>query len=167
MSGNVARFHFRNRAGLCSVFATLAAISGPPVRAQGAPRPEQLIKWRQAAFQVAAWNTQRLKAALANDSGDARDVLAAANALAAIAASGIPDLFAPGTEHGKGWRETTAADAAFKDPVRFRAVSDEFAREAALLAKLATGADRAATRAQFAKVAKTCKGCHDKFRETD
>ena len=164
MFRNVARFHFRNRAGIS---VTLAALSGSLVFAQGAPRPEQLIKWRQSAFQVVAWNTQRVKTALAADGADARELQGAANALAAVAASGIPGLFARGTEHGKGWRETSASAAAFSDAAQFRAQSDEFAREAALLAKLAAGTDRGAIKDQFAKVAKTCKGCHDKFRETD
>src|SRR5690242_4692104 len=118
MSGNVARFHLRNRVGMRSPLAAfaLAAIvtMSSTVFAQGAPRPEQLIKWRQSAFQVIAWNTQRLKVALATN-GDAREVQSAANALAAVASSGLPDLFTPGTAHGKGWRETTASEAVLKD----------------------------------------------------
>ena len=166
MSRNVARFHFRNRADRRVALATLALALGSLVQAQGAPRPEQLIKWRQSAFQLISWNTQRLKVAVASQ-GDVREIQAAANTLAAVAASGIPDLFAPGTEHGKGWRETTAADAVFKDAARFRSQADEFSREAALLARLAAGTDRAAIKDQFTKVAKTCKSCHDKFRETE
>jgi cytochrome c556 len=146
--------------------AALALSLGSLVCAQTAPRPEQSIKWRQSAFQVIAWNTQRLKVALAAN-GDAREVQSAASALAAVASSGLPDLFTPGTEHGKGWRETTAGGAVFKDGAGFRAQSDEFARATASLARLAAGADRAATREQFAKVAKTCKACHDDFRATD
>jgi cytochrome c556 len=166
MSGTRAWSHLRNHADMRAALTVLMLISVSPVFAQGAPRPEQLIKWRQSAFQVVAWNTQRLKSALAAD-GNAREVQRAADALAAVAASGLPDLFAPGTQHGKGWRETTAGAAAFSSATQFRAQSDEFAREAALLAKLAAGTDRTAIKDQFAKVAKTCKGCHDKFRETD
>jgi cytochrome c556 len=166
MSGSEARSHFRNRVERRVALATLALGFGSLVFAQGAPRPEQLIKWRQSAFQVVAWNTQRLKSALAAD-GDAREIQGAANALAAVAASGLPGLFAPGTDHGKGWRDTTVGAAVFADAARFRAQSDEFARETALLARLAAGTDRAAIKEQFTKVAKTCKSCHDKFRETD
>lgn len=166
MSDGRERFHFRNRANTRVALATLALGFGSWVFAQSAPRPEQLIKWRQSAFQVVAWNTQRLKSALASD-GDVREIQRAAVALAAVAGSGLPDLFAPGTEHGKGWRDTTAAAAVFGDAARFRAQSEEFAREAALLAQLAAGTNRAAIEDQFAKVAKTCKSCHEKFRETD
>jgi cytochrome c556 len=178
MFNSKARSDFRNRVGArarptrsrAAVAACVCALSvgtGSLAGADGAPRPEALIKWRQSAFQVVAWNTQRLKSALAADAGDARELQAAANALAAVAASGLPDLFAPGTEHGRGWRETTAAASVFTDATRFRARSDDFAREAALLARLSAGGDRTVMREQFAKVAKICKACHDKFRATD
>jgi cytochrome c556 len=166
MTGNPARFYLRNRVAMRVALATLALGCGALAVAQTAPRPEQLIKWRQSAFQVIAWNTQRLKSALAGN-GDAREVQAAASTLAAVAASNLPDLFAPGTAHGKGWRETSVDAAVFTDAARFRALSQDFAREAALLARLAAGTDRVAVQDQFEKVAKTCKSCHDHFRETE
>jgi cytochrome c556 len=168
MSRHDARSQFRNRVDWRASLTALALALGlgSLVLAQAATRPEQSIKWRQSAFQVIAWNLQRLKVAIAAD-GDAHEIQAAANTLAAVAASGLPDLFAPGTGHGKGWRETTAGEAVFADTARFRAQSDEFARSAALLARLAAGTDRAAIKDQFGKVAKTCKSCHDKFRETE
>jgi hypothetical protein len=128
MFSSLPRFDFRNRVEsrgrlarrTVALAGAAALVAGSSVFAQGAPRPEALIKWRQSAFQVVAWNTQRLKTALASDTGDAREVQAAANALAAVAASGLPELFPPGTEHGKGWRETTAAPIAFSDAAQFR-----------------------------------------------
>jgi cytochrome c556 len=124
-----------------------------------------LIKWRQSAFQVIAWNSGRIKAALA--SGDAQEVRTAAGALAGVANSGLTALFPATTAHGKGWRETTARAEIFSDPEKFRALTQEFARETTELARLAAATDQAAIAAQFAKVAKTCKSCHDKFRQTD
>ena len=100
MSGKVAQSHFRNRAGMRAPLATFALSLGSLVFAQTAPRPEQSIKWRQSAFQVIAWNTQRLKVALAAN-GNARELHSAANALAAVASSGLPDLFTPGTERDR------------------------------------------------------------------
>jgi cytochrome c556 len=79
----------------------------------------------------------------------------------------LSDLFAPGTAQGKGWRETSASAAVFGDAPAFRALSDRFADETAELARLAGAADQQAVTRQFAKVAQTCKTCHDKFRETD
>jgi cytochrome c556 len=157
-----ARFHFRNRA----VTAAAALLAGGWVMAQGAPRPEALIKWRQSAYQVLAWNSGRIKAALAGPY-DAREVQSAANALAGVANSGLAGLFTAGTATGKGWRATTASADVFDDAAKFRELNEEFARDANELARLAGGGNRQAVSEQFLKVAKACKSCHEKFRETD
>ena len=175
MSKMESRLHFRNRAvpgvrlraphwKLLIAFGVITASLGAP--AQNAPRPEALIKWRQSAFQVIAWNSGRIKSALAGHY-DSREVLSAASALAAVANSGLGTLFAPGTADGKGWRETTARDEVFSDAEKFRALTSEFARESSALARLAAGSDQNAVREQFLKVAQTCKSCHDKYRQTD
>jgi cytochrome c556 len=169
MSNNFARLQVRNRAVKRArpALALAAAVGLTALAmAQGAPRPEQLIKWRQSAYQVLAWNSARLKAAVSGRY-DAREVQAAANALSATANAGLPALFPPGTERGKGWRDTTARDSAFDDATGFRVLNDDFAREAATLARLAAGNDPQAVNEQFLKVAKACKSCHDRFRQTD
>jgi cytochrome c556 len=147
--------------------ALLSAFLGATaVMAQAAPRPESLIKWRQSAYQVIAWNSGRIKAALAGQY-DAQEVQSAATTLAGVANSGLANLFAPGTEHGKGWRETTARDAVFSDARQFRALTEDFARETNTLARAAASGDRGAVNDQFLKVAQACKACHDKYRQTD
>lgn len=152
---------------ITSAFALLTLSLFPQTAAaQSAPKPEQLIKWRQSVYQVIAWNTARIKTALAGNY-DAREVQAAANTLATVAAAGLPGLFPAGTEKGKGWRETSARPTVFSDAEKFRQHSEGFARESGLLAKLAAGPDQKAVREQFLKVAATCKGCHDQFRQTD
>jgi cytochrome c556 len=148
---------------LLSAGVSLASSAAAP---QSAPRPESLIKWRQSAFQVIAWNSGRLKSALAG-SHDSREIQSAANALAAVANSGLEALFAPGTADGKGWRETEARAEVFAEPEKFRALTAEFAREANALARLAAAGDSPAVGQQFLKVAQTCKSCHDKYRQTD
>ncbi|HEV7609434.1 MAG TPA: cytochrome c [Steroidobacteraceae bacterium] len=142
------------------------ALVSPAAPAQNAPRPEALIKWRQSAFQVIAWNSGRLKSALAG-SHDSQEIQSAATALAAVANSGLDALFAPGTADGKGWRETAARDEVFADSEKFRALTADFAREANTLARLAASSDTQAVSQQFLKVAQTCKSCHDKYRQTD
>src|SRR3954469_8119387 len=141
------RFHFSNRAvthawprvtrGLSLVALSLVSVAA---MAQTASRPEALIKWRQSAFQVIAWNSGRLKAALARPY-DAAEIRSAANTLAAVADSGLAQLFAPGTADGKGWRETTARDEVWSNPEKFRELNAEFAREAGTLARLAAASD--------------------------
>jgi cytochrome c556 len=173
MSTVERRFHFRNRAvrrtrlhAPVKFMLAVVALLSASVSAQNAQRPESLIKWRQSAYQVIAWNSGRIKAALAG-SYPRQEVQSAANALAAVANSGLATLFIPGTASGKGWRETTAREEVFSDADKFRALTEEFAREANTLARVAAAGDRTTVNEQFLKVAQTCKSCHNQFRQTE
>lgn len=134
--------------------------------AQQAPKPEQLIKWRQSAYQVLAWNSGRIKASL-DGSYNKDEVIKAANAIAAIANSGLGALYAPGTETGKGWHDTTVKPALFTDSAKAGAAAAAFNKEANELAKVAQGGDVVAIKAQYGALTKTCKGCHDDFRNSN
>ena len=147
------------------VAVTLLAAAGASL-AQQAPKPEQLIKWRQSAFQVVAWNTGRIKASL-DGQYNKDEVQRAANTLAAIANGGLGGLFAPGTEQGKGWHDTSAKPELFKDGARFAQLGADFGKETTELARLAGGGDVAALKTQLGKVQKTCKSCHDDFKAKD
>ena len=131
--------------------------------AQQAPKPEQLIKWRQSAYQVLGWNTARLKANL-EGSYNKDEVIRAANTIAAISNSGLGSLFAPGTETGKGWHDTTAKPALFTDTKKVGEAAAALSKEAGELVRVANAGDAAAVKTQFAALQRTCKGCHDDFR---
>lgn len=139
------------------------ALSPLAVLAAPAAKPEKLIQWRQSAYRVVEWNIARIKAVLEGQY-DKSEVTIAANTIASVASSGIDDLFVPGTEQGKGWHETSVKPEAFKDRKRFTELSLSFSKEAAELAKIAPTADAAAVKAQFGKVTRTCKACHDDFK---
>ena len=68
--------------------------------AQQAPKPEQVIKWRQSVYQVLAWNNGRIKNNV-EGTYNKDEVIRAANAIAAIANSGLGALYPAGTETGK------------------------------------------------------------------
>ena len=150
----------------------LAALAGAIAAAtaavaQQAPKPENLIKWRQSAFQVVAWNSGRIKSSL--DSGYNREqVLKAATAIAAIANSGLGSLFAAGTETGKGWHDTTVKPELFANTAKFAELGGEFGKESNELVRVvSSGADAGAVKDQFGKLQKTCKSCHDDFRNAN
>ena len=143
--------------------ATLLAVQG--AQAQQAPKPEQLIKWRQSAYQVIAWNTGRVKANV-DGTYNKEDVIKAANAIAALANSGLGALYAPGTETGKGWKETAVKPELFTDK-KAGEVAAAFNKEANELARVAALGDVAQVKAQLGKLQGTCKACHDDFRKKD
>jgi len=148
------------------LLAAALAITGTAL-AQQAPKPENLIKWRQSAFQVVAWNAGRIKASL--DAGYDKDqVLRSANAIAAIANSGLGSLFAPGSETGKGWHDTSAKPELFANSAKFAELGGEFGKESSELVRVvSSGADAAAVKDQFGKLQRTCKSCHDEFRNAN
>lgn len=133
--------------------------------AQQAPKPEQLIKWRQSAFQVIAWNNGRIKSNI-EGTYNKDEVIKAANTIAAVAGSGLGGLFAQGSEKGKGWHDTTTKPEAFTDK-RFGEIAGNFIKEANELAKVAQVGDVALVKTQFGAVGRTCKACHDDFRVKD
>ncbi|WP_457423139.1 c-type cytochrome [Roseateles sp. P5_E7] len=149
---------------LIALAATLLAASA--AQAQQAPKPEQLIKWRQSAYQVVAWNAGRVKANV-DGSYSKDEVIRAANTIAALANSGLPSLFPAGTETGKGWKDTTVKATLFSDTAGAAAAQAAFGKEATELARVAQGGDVAAVKAQLAALQKTCKACHDDFRNSN
>lgn len=136
-------------------FATMAA-----------QKPETLIKWRQSAFQVVAWNAGRIKAAIESPY-DKDEVIKAANAIASVANSGLGSLFPPGTEQGKGWHDTSAKPELFKQDKRFTELLGNFGKEANELAKVAAVGDVGAVKEQYGRLTRACKACHDDFKSKD
>jgi len=148
-----------------SLLATGLLLAASPSFAQQAPKPEQLIKWRQSAYQVVAWNTGRVKASL-DGKFDKDDVVKAANAIDAIANSGLGTLFAAGTDTGSGWHETKVKPELFTDK-RVGELAGNFVHEADELVKVAATGDAGAVKQQFGNLTKTCKACHEDYRFKD
>lgn len=148
---------------LCLITAALLATTA---QAQQAPKPEQLIKWRQSAYQVIGWNTGRVKANV-DGAYNKDDVIRAANTIAAVANGGLPTLFAAGTDSGKGWHDTSVKATLFSDAAGAAAAQAAFGKEANELARIAQGGDVAAVKAQLAALQKTCKACHDDYRNSN
>ncbi len=135
-------------------------------QAQQAPKPEQVIKWRQSAFQVIGWNVGRIKANVEGQYNK-EEVVKAANSIAAIANGGLGLLFVAGTETGKGWHETAVKPALFAADSKVGEYAGAFAKESTELAQLAATGDQARVKEQFGKLGRTCKACHDDYRSKD
>lgn len=130
---------------------------------------EDQIRYRQSAYALISWNAGKIKKQVVDQpqTYDKAQVSAAANAIAAIANSGLGALFGPGTEKGVGWHETKVKPEFFAEPDKVRQVATDFNREANELAKVAAGGDVAAIKTQFNKLSETCKACHGSYRIRD
>ena len=132
-------------------------------------KPEDAIKFRQSGYTFMAWNMGKLKGMLVDNpaSYNKEQAIAAANLIAATANSGMGALYVPGSDKGKGWKETRVKPELFTDREGVGKVAVAFNKEANELAKVAASGDAAALKAQFGKVGEACKACHDKFRKDE
>ena len=142
---------------LALVAITLAGSAAAQVK------PEDAIKFRQSGYGFMAWNMARIKMNV-EGTYNKEEVIKAANAIQAIANSGMGALYLPGTDKGKGWEETRAKPEIWTDKEKMGKVATDFVREANEMAKVAATGDAAAVKMQLGKLGGTCKGCHDDFK---
>ena len=141
----------------------LTALAGTAL-AQQAMKPEDMIKTRKAGYTFMAWNMGKIKANL-DGTFNKDQVAASANAVAAIANSGMGALFGPGTDKDVGNEKTRVKPEFFQQSDKVRELAMNLSKEASELAKVAAGGDKAAIQEQFGKTGATCKACHDSFRK--
>ena len=77
-----------------------------------------------------AWNMGRIKMNVEGGNFNKEEVIKAANAIQAIANSGMGALYLPGTDKGKGWEETRAKSNIWTDKEKMGKVATDFVREA-------------------------------------
>lgn len=140
--------------------ASFAASAGPI---------EDQIKYRQSAYSFIGWNVGKIKAQVVDkpETFSKEEVIAAANAIAAAANSGLGALYGPGTEHGEGWKKSRLKAEFFEKPNEVKKVATDFNREANEFAKVAESGDIVQIKAKFGKLSQSCKACHDSFRAKD
>ena len=142
----------------------LAAVAGTTF-AQVVGKMEDQIRWRQSAYHTMAWSMARIKTNV-DGTFNKDQVVEAANVIQAIANSKMGALYQPGSDKGKGWKETRLKSEFFgsKD---LGQIAQNFGQQANEMAKVAATGDAGAVKAQFGKLGEACKGCHEKFRQED
>lgn len=146
------------------VGTTLVAIAGATF-AQVVGKTEDQIRWRQSAYHTMAWSMGRIKANV-EGTYNKEQVAEAANVIQAIANSKMGALYQPGSDKGKGWKETRLKSEFFGSK-ELGQIAQNFGQQANEMAKVAAGGDAAAVKAQFGKLGEACKACHDKFRKEE
>jgi cytochrome c556 len=127
-------------------------------------KPEDQIKFRKAAYSFAAWNSGKIKANI-DGAYDAVQVKAAANAIAGVANSGLGALFGPGTEKAVGDQKTSVKAELFQPGSEVSKLAGDFATAANALVKAADSGDVAAVKTAYGDLGKSCKACHDQYRD--
>jgi adenylosuccinate lyase len=145
--------HFKAAVGLTLV--ALAAVS-PVSHAQFA-KPEDAVKYREAAMTLIASHFGRLAAA-ARGQGDPAQVKSNAQLLQTLAALPWP-AYGAGTEGGSSKPEIWSDAAGFKQK------QDDFVGKVAVLSAAADTGDLAKLREAVGAVGASCKACHDAYRK--
>ncbi|MCX8086896.1 MAG: cytochrome c [Rhodocyclaceae bacterium] len=131
--------------------------------AQVVGKLEDQIRWRQAAYHTMAWSMARIKANV-EGSFNKEQVVEAANVIQALANAKMGALYQPGSDKGKGFKETRLKSEFFSDREGVGKVAQGFNTAANEMAKVAASGDAAAVKAQFGKLGEACKACHEKYR---
>ncbi len=142
--------------------AALLMATGLTAQAQDADPKKDAIKYRQGAMAVVGWNFKPMGAMVKGERPfDAKAFAAHAKDLAAVASLDILAGFLPDSD-GPGSKAKPEIWMKWDD---FKKKMGDMTRETAKLAEVAKGGDEAAMKKQFGEAGKTCKGCHDDFKE--
>jgi cytochrome c556 len=127
---------------------------------------EDQIRNRQSAYGFLGWNIGKIKAQAVDhpDTYNKEQVIAAANAVAAVANSGLLELYGAGTDKGTGWKPSRLKSDYFEKQSEIKDIEATFIKEANELQEVAQNGDVAAIKTQFGKVGAACKSCHDVVR---
>jgi len=144
----------------------VAAVLLASTAVQAQMKPEEMVETRQAGYQFMSWNMGKIKAQVVDgkEPYDQAKVAAAANAIAAIANSGMGSLYSPDTTTEQLGKATRLKPEFFQNLDEAGQIGRKFTAAANQLAKVAAEGDQAAIKKAFGDVGGSCKSCHDKFR---
>ncbi|MCQ4298219.1 cytochrome c [Pseudomonas stutzeri] len=144
----------------------MAAVLLASTAVQAQMKPEEMVETRQAGYQFMSWNMGKIKAQVIDgkEPYDQAKVAAAANAIAAIANSGMGSLYSPDTTTEQLGKATRLKPEFFQNLDEAGQIGRNFTAAANHLAKVAAEGDQAAIKKAFGDVGGSCKSCHDKFR---
>ncbi len=143
----------------CAALASLIAL---PAAAQQFRKAEDAIKYRKAAFTVMGTHFGRIGNMVNNRAPyDAKAAAESAEIVATLAQ--LPFIaFEPGSEKGF---DTRAKAGVWTEGDKFRAGARKLQEESAKLETVAKAGNPETLKVAFGEVARTCKGCHDSYRE--
>jgi cytochrome c556 len=145
---------------ILAVAAAAAALTPFAASAQFA-KPEDAIKYRQAAFAVMGAHFGRI-GAMVNGRIPYDAKAAADNAALVVTLSKLPGVAFPVGSEAGGTPPTRAKAEIWKDTAKFQAGFDKMVSEVAKLP--AAAGDPGTLKTAFGAAAATCKGCHDDYR---
>jgi cytochrome c556 len=145
--------------------AVLAALMASSTLTLAEVKVSDAVEYRQGIYKAVRWNFGPMGDMVKGKQEFNADEFSrrAAN-LAALSKMPL-EGFVAGSYNGTYSGSTDALPAIEKDWETFAGIMSDFETNAAALAQAASAGDMDAIRPAFMSVAKTCKSCHDKFKD--
>jgi cytochrome c556 len=144
--------------------AVLAAGAAPAFASNSGAKfdePEDAVRYRKAAYTLIGEHMGRIHGELQASRPDAQRIRASAEFIVLVGAAPW-ETFAPDTAKVK---ESKARPAIWQQRPEFERRAQSMQDQAARLMAVVKEGDAAALRAQFSALGKTCKACHDDFKQ--
>lgn len=126
-----------------------------------AATPEEAIKYRQSILTAQKWNMVTMGDMVKGVKPyDKEDFAKRAANLAVLSKMLLEGFTAEGADKG----ESESRAEIWIMPDKFKAAAEKLNAESTKLAQAAQGGDLKVIKTQFGEVQKTCKGCHENFR---
>ena len=124
-------------------------------------KEEKAIEYRQGVMTAIGWNFGPIGAMMKGKQPFDKDLVARNAEFIAVLSKMAPEGFIPGSDKGK----TKAKPEVFTEMDKFKGGMEKLQTETAKLAEVAKTGSMDQIKPQFGEVAKTCKACHDNFRQ--
>lgn len=143
----------------------LAAVAGFAISAMAlaAIKPGTAVAYRQGVYRAILWNFVPMNDMVRGRAPWNQGEFAKRAARVSFYSQQLLEGFPPGSRTGR----SEAKPGIWTHWPDFEAKMQAFENASAAMAQTARGTDEAATKAAFAKTARTCKSCHDKYRRND
>lgn len=142
----------------CGIVPLTLVLSAAGVQANDV---EKAVDYRQGVMNVFAYNVTSMKEMVKDETG--LDVAAFAGHAKDLAAAAQLDVLAGFPEDSLN-DDSDASETIWLDWDKFQEKHKALQEQSAKLVEVAAGGDEAVMKEQFGATAKTCKGCHDDFK---
>lgn len=125
---------------------------------------EKAVEYRKGVFTAMGYNFKPMGAMVKGDiAWDGEEFANRAQRIAHLAEMPWEGF----VEGSSNVAHSETLDAAWEDTEKFRGLQEDLQKHSEALVEAAEGGERKAVVASFKKVGKTCKSCHDDFKEDD
>ncbi|MEY3221132.1 MAG: hypothetical protein RIT27_2489 [Pseudomonadota bacterium] len=127
-------------------------------------KPHDAIEYRQSAFHIMGWHFKAMGAMVKGETPFNKETFSKKAEIVAFASTLPSEGFLKGTSSSE-FTESKSKSILWEKMDDVKAKSEANQKETKALAEIAKTGDEKAIKEQFAKTAKTCKACHDDYRE--